>query len=243
MEVLEKIIDDIHDFLQKKLPYKLSMVSGDLIWPSGEKRNIVLNDDMAVELGNPNMDSLSCIVWSEHANKIRSSHVSVVGPDIPESFGKSLPFGKIVLVAVKGFNEENTYDRYRDMEMIRYSIDLKGYMVRAVSQYQQEWSRISKEAFHKGFSFEILGKALIKEFLKRDYISAVEVIFVTSCSEDVKALKAITSDVRKVIQAMDKMVNELTLDCNGCDYREVCDEVVELKKMKIILVKKSKEVI
>ncbi|MEZ4578964.1 MAG: hypothetical protein R2875_13445 [Desulfobacterales bacterium] len=44
------------------------------------------------------------------------------------------------------FNADNSYDRYREMELLRYDIHLKGYMMRGVSQYQREWSRVSHEA-------------------------------------------------------------------------------------------------
>jgi CO dehydrogenase/acetyl-CoA synthase beta subunit len=77
-------------------------------------------------------------------------------------------------------NAENIYDRYREMDHLRYDISLKGYMMRAVSQYMREWSRISKEAINKGFSLFTLGGALIDKYRKLNYIDAVEIIFVTS---------------------------------------------------------------
>ena len=59
----------------------------------------------------------------------------------------------MVIVGGSDFDEDNTYDRYREMELLRYDIHLKGYMMRGVSQQQREWSRVSKEAINNGFSF------------------------------------------------------------------------------------------
>jgi CO dehydrogenase/acetyl-CoA synthase beta subunit len=196
---------------------------------------------MAVELGSPLVASVSCIIWTEDIQAIKDGLITLIGPDIPESNGKSLPFGKIVLAGISGFNEENTYDRHREMEMLRYSVDLKGYMMRAVSQYQREWSRISKQAVASGFSFETLGRALMEKFKQKDYVGAIELILVTSSSEDVKVLKKMTAEVSKIVSAMDKMAQEMSFDCDNCDYSDVCDEVDELKKMKRVLEQKAKE--
>jgi len=163
---------------------------------------------------------------------VHDGKVSLIGPDIRESSGKSLPFGKVVLVQVSGFDEETTYDKYKEMESVRYSLDLKGYMIRAVSQYQREWSRISKEAVKNRFSFEILASALRKEYLKKDYIHAVEFLFVTSSAEDVGELQDVTKNVGRAISALNKMLSEIDPDCDECEYNDVCDEVDELKKMK-----------
>jgi CO dehydrogenase/acetyl-CoA synthase beta subunit len=118
------------------------------------------------------------------------------------------------------------------MEAVRYSIDLKGYMIRAVSQYQREWSRISKDALQNGFSFQILGSALRKEYFKKEYVLAVEILLVTSSAEDVGELKEMTKNVGRTINAMNKMLSEIDSDCDECEYNDVCDEVEELKGMK-----------
>jgi len=103
--------------------------------------------------------------------------------------------------------------------------------MRTASQYQREWSRVSKTRC-KRFSFEILGSALRNEYLKKDFVKSVEFLFVTSSTEDVHELKEITKNVSRTINAMDKMLNEIESDCDQCEYNDVCDEVNELKKMR-----------
>lgn len=232
MELFEHTFGEIRNYTDKRNGKTWMTTEREMTWPGGAGRNIVLSDDMAVELGNPQMESSSCLIWTEHPGLVHDCKMALIGPDIPSSLNASLPFGKVVLAEVSGFNEDNTYDRYKEMEAVRYAIDLKGYMIRAVSQYQREWSRISREAVQNGFSFDVLGHALRNEYMKKDYIHSVEILFVTSDTEDVRELKEITKNVGRTINALDKMLNELDADCDECEYNDVCDEVDELKSMK-----------
>jgi len=232
MELFERTFSDIRNYVQSKKSVSFSVTGRESIWPGGAGRNVVLAEDMAVELGNPQNDSSSSLLWTEHPDLVTDGRITLIGPDIPSGSGSSLPFGKVMLVHVSGFDEDNTYERYKEMEAVRYAVDLKGYMIRAVSQYQREWSRISRDAVQKGFSFEILGGVLRNEYLKKDYVRAVEMIFVTSNTDDVRELKEITKNVGRTINAMDKMLNEMDSDCDECEYNDVCDEVEELKGMK-----------
>lgn len=209
-------------------------------WPLGGGRNIVLSEDVGVELGNPRQESVSFVIWTESQNEGRDGIISLIGPDLQTSQGKSLPFGKVVIVGGKGFNEENSYDRYREIENIRYDIDLMGYMLRAVSQYQREWSRVSKEALREGFSLNVFGGALIDKFKEKDYINTVEVIFVTSSREDVKELKEVAKGVGRVVGAMNKMIEETSFDCKTCEYKDVCNEFTDLRKIRKVALRDLK---
>lgn len=232
MELFGDTLIDIRKYIEGKNCQSWVANEQKNVWPSGKGRNVVLSEDMALELGNPQMNSVSCLIWTQKPGLIHDGKINLIGPDIKESGEKSLPFGKVVLVEVSEFDEENAYDKYKEMEAVRYSLDLKGYMIRAVSQYQREWSRISREAVKKGFSFEVLGSALREEYFKKDYIHAVEFLFVTSSAEDVGELQEITKNVGRTISAMNKMLSEIDPDCDECEYNDVCDEVDELKGMK-----------
>lgn len=201
-------------------------------WPVSENRNLVLGQDTAVELGNPRDASTACLFWLNDPFQIEHGRISVVGPDLPKLKGKRSPFAKIVIVRGEDFAEDNCYQRYRAMEQVRYDIHLKGYMMRGVSQYQREWSRISREALDKGFTFQILGGALIDKMSQLPFVRSVEVIFITSSREDVMEIKSVSEGVTKIVGAMNKMATELSLDCDTCEYAEVCEDVSELRSMR-----------
>jgi len=214
----------------------------DLSWPRGGKRNIVLKEDMGLELGSPLKESVSCLLWTHDINSIEDGIITLVGPDFPECMGQSLPFGKVVLVGVEGFTQDNAYDRHRELDFLRYSIDLKGFMMRSVSQYMREWCRISVEAVRQGFSVRILGSALINLFHETPFVKRVEVICLTSSPGDVVRLREITSPAERIIAAMNKMAGEFDYDCTSCDYRDVCDESDALRGMRDRLVERQKGV-
>ncbi|MFZ5595387.1 MAG: hypothetical protein ACOY31_00020 [Bacillota bacterium] len=203
-----------------------------LPWPSGEGRNVVLIRDTGVELGNPEQESLSLVMWVNNPDLVRDGVISLIGPDLPESRGGSLPFGKVVIAGVCGFNGENSYERYREMDLLRFDVDLKGYMMRAVSQYRREWSRVSHEALDRGFSFDVLGGALIDRFREKDYVKSVEVVFVTAGSEEVRKLRGVTEKAMKAVDALNRMSVEMSFDCGDCEYNDVCSQVGDLRKMR-----------
>jgi len=241
MDCFSKHIDKIRSFIErKKQSGSVSELSfnQDLTWPEGNNRNIVLAPDMAVELGNPRDTSTSFFLWIDNPDKVRNGRITVVGPELKKCQGKSLPFGKIVLVSGRDFNEDNSYERYREMESLRYDLNLKGYMLRAASQYKREWSRISNEALDKGFSFTVLGSALMKQLYAFEYIEAVEVIFITSSRDDVFEMWSVNEEASRIIGAMNKMMQELSFDCDSCDFTDVCSEVADLRHMRDSMMKK-----
>lgn len=235
MKMLDTYLRELRGYLDSKR--KLCNVnetrhSMKVSWPPGGGKNVVMSRDMAVELGNPSDESVSFVLWVDKPDLVRDGVITIVGSDLPERAGVSLPFGKVVVAGVRGFNEENSYNRYREMELLRYDLDLKGYMMRAVSQYQREWSRVSREALEAGFSLKVLGGALIDRFREKDYVESVEVVFITSSREDVRELRGILEGAMRVVSAMNKMVEEMSFDCSTCEYNDVCSEVGELRNMR-----------
>lgn len=236
--MFDKEIKEVREFLdRKKAEKKLSDLKfmKKIKWPEGGGKNIVLKDDVGIELGSPEAGSCSFLLWTDDAAKIRDGRITLVGSDLPKLYkngAKNLPFGKVLLIGVHGFNEENTYDRYREMELLRYDVDLKGYMMKAVSQYQREWSRVSIEAMDMKFSFSYLGSDLIRRLKEKEFVDAVEVIFVTSNREDVTELQDVSTRVGRVIAAMNKMLEEMSFDCSSCEFEDVCDEVDVLKDIR-----------
>jgi CO dehydrogenase/acetyl-CoA synthase beta subunit len=235
MGILDAAIDQIRDYINRHFqerPGSIFLNDGRVCsWPVGGRNNIVLAQDTGVELGNPRQESLSLILWTDVPSRISDARITVIGRDLQDARGKSLPFAKIVIASVHGFNEENTCDRWQEMDLLRFDIDLAGYMMRAVSQYQREWSRVSHDAIDKGFSFSILGSALMDKMKSREYIDGVEIIFVTQSPEAVRQLREVANGAMAIIGALNRMNEEIEADCPTCDYRVVCDTVDGLREM------------
>lgn len=243
MELFANTIEAVRSFVEHTPSRRTWRADTAVPWPAGGGRNIVLKEDLGLELGSPEKESVSCLLWTGNLSGIADGRITLLGPDFPESRGESLPFGKVVLAGVEGFTADNAYDRHKDMDFLRYDLDLKGFMMRAVSQYMREWCRIGNEAILQGFSARILGSALMSLFRERPYVKAVEVIFLTSSTSDVMRLKEITEPAEKIIAAMNKMASEMDFECGSCDYQDVCDEAQGLKGMRDKLMEKSREAV
>lgn len=243
MKLFEEIIHDLRSWMDGTGSARRDFsgtVTGPRPWPAGERGNIVLQRDTAVELGNPRDESASFLVWTGNPDLVRDGMVTRIGPDVAGKEGARFPLGKAVILAVEGFTEENCYERHREIELARYDVNLKGYMMRAVSQYMREWSRISREAIAGGFSLEVLAAALMDRYRRLDYVRGAEILIVTSSPEDVRSLQRVGERAVRLIGAMNKMAQELSFDCGTCDYTDVCGEVSELRTMRDTLRRKEK---
>ncbi|HOO73326.1 MAG TPA: hypothetical protein PK926_16320 [Spirochaetota bacterium] len=233
MELFEKELSRLAEFMKNMENGQMTRFTA-LIpsWPSGAGRNVVLADNTGVELGGPSAESTAFMLWTGEPGIVTNGRITLIGPDIRECAGKTVPYARIILAETTGLDEENCYDRYRQMAALRHVLDLKGYMIRASSRYMSEWVRVSRDAVKSGFTFQVLGSALIGRFAALDFVSGCEVIFVTSSAEHVLSLKPIADDAMMLINAMNKLAVEEDHDCAACDFSKACNEIELLKKIR-----------
>jgi CO dehydrogenase/acetyl-CoA synthase beta subunit len=198
-------------------------------WPPGKKGNVVLQADTTVELGSPQDESVAFHVWTRDLGLVRGGCITLVGPDIGESVGRHLPFGKAVILGVEDVGEENCVERYRELGLRRYDLNLAGYMLRAPSQVGREWSRVSRRAVDDGFTLATLGGALIRLYKTLPYVTSAEVLVVTSSPADVRELGVIAERASRQMDAWNKMTTELVRECEACDYNDVCSQVDDFR--------------
>jgi len=203
--------------------------------------NIILKEDTAVELGSPDLGSCAFVLTSHDTSLVRDGVITLVGPDVPESVGRSLPFAQVLLVAGNELRDQH-HLVLEQHHMISNRIE--GYMVRLAPQRQRMWTRVSKSAVEKGFTFETLGRALMAVYKSElPIIEAAEVVFVTSSSEDVEGLKGIAAEVQKerseALSRRFKMQADGTyectseyVDCRSCPDEPICDEVRGLIRLR-----------
>ena len=201
---------------------------------SGAQPSVILKEDTYVELGSPSQASCAFLLWTEKLSLIRDGRITLIGPDIHESMGKSLPFGQVLIIGGAELKEEHQ----TMLEWGQYVSDrIEGYMIRSVPQ--RMWSRVSKEAAERGFCFETLGRALMA-IVKSELpmVEATEILFVTSDKEDVEKLESIAKQVEKITRDIKKgkYVIEVDgtylctdgLDCSVCLDKDICDNIREL---------------
>ena len=205
---------------------------------------LVLRSDTFLELGNPEVGSASFLLWTNDTSLVKNGRITLIGPDIPESEGASLPFGQVIIVAGKKLSS----DKHELVERTQYVSDqIEGYMLKSMPR--QTWSRISKDAARKGFSFETLGKALIAIFKSSvPEVEAVEVVFVTTSKEDLQPLDEIGEQIREISKNTTKEIWKSKgydiecfslVDCDACEYRPVCDEIKDIVKVRKVTKKSN----
>jgi CO dehydrogenase/acetyl-CoA synthase beta subunit len=209
-------------------------------WPRGSPRELILMPDLAVEFGSPAWASVSFLLWTGDASRVSDGRITLIGPDLGETGNRQNPFGKVVTVGVRAWDENNVLERNRDLHLKKFDLSLKGHMLRSASHYLAEWHRISKDAVSKGFSFFHLGSALIREYRKLAYVVSVEILFVTSSNGEVSRLHPTGKKAARMIQAMTSMVNDMNMDCSDCDYQDLCGEAGTLGELRKKLNKRRK---
>ena len=194
---------------------------------------IILREDTFIELGNPTAGSCNFLIYTKNPSIIKDGRIHLIGPDIREKRGESLPFGQVLMVGGEALEE----DDQQALDQGQYISDqVKGYMIRSSAQHI--WSRVSKDAVKGGFCFEILGRVLMAS-LKSDVskIQAMEIVFVTSSKKDIERLNHIASQVNKINREIKKKKWQmkgvdldctLERDCGNCSDKSLCDNIREV---------------
>ena len=195
---------------------------------SGANPGIILRGDAFLELGNPTAGSCAYLLWTDEPSLIRDGRITLLGPDIPESGGASLPFGQVLMLAGEGLLPKD-HERLQQVPIVGDQIE--GYMVRSAAE--NVWSRVSKGVAARGFDFEMLGKALLSLAKSGAAgITAMEILFVTSSKDDVNELSSVASGSKSVGSEILKETwkargydVDCDFDCSSCSDAEVCDDI------------------
>jgi len=193
---------------------------------------IVVGEEVALDLGHPRTASESFVLLTGIADMVAPGRIRWLGPDLPElPLRAEVPYAQVVLVRAR----PDTLPDPFALEAAQYLTDrLDGYMVRSVPG--RLWVRLSRAARARRLGFETVGRALIASYAEGfPEIDAVEVVFVSSGIDDVRALAPIATEARvmaghhrKLVLAPGGELECADLDCDSCEERPVCDSLREV---------------
>ncbi len=201
-------------------------------WPIGGGNRLVMAADTAVELGPPDLDSVSIVLLTSRPELVHDGAITLLGKDIKELAPARSPVAKILFAAVSGMTADNAYDIYLSVSLSRIDVSLQGYMVRMASHLHREWCRISKEAVNSGISLAHICRAEIEAAKKVHGVSGVEATVVTARAEDVAAFVPLARRTERIASAMCKLSFETYHECDKCDFSDLCSSVSGLKRLK-----------
>lgn len=199
----------------------LRALGEDAHWPA--ERSLVLARDLAVELGNPAIGSVSALLWTSVARV--EDQIELLGPDIGELSG-SQPLAQLILVGLSPKPDLEDDDQYELLLALYQALDdfaLRGLTTRATAGHRDVWYRLSREAQVQGFSLFHLGAELHRRLKALDRVAAAQILFVTE-KASVSLFEDIARQSQRISAALIKRHEEVEHECDLCELSDVCVE-------------------
>ncbi len=230
MRLYNNLINEIKDSLNSS-----RILSNGNLLDVSNKNSVIFLSDSAFELGGSQKSCVSSLAISSDMKFSNSVHL--LGDDLNQIKSDS-PFGKFVFIQIEDFeNEQDTFNKIKELEALRYHLNVDGFMTRASALNMREQIRVSKKAIKSGVTFADYGRTLLNEFLKFDYVKSAEMYFVTD-SIDFEKLDSVAKKISQTTSALNHIFDNVMFDCSTCNLKEICDEVDGLKELHLKTVKK-----
>lgn len=236
MDLFDKYIVNTEDLLGEN-PSERFAFSKNKIWETSDRAEFFTMKESSAELGGGNTRSLGFTVPTSDIDF--ENETWLFGNDLKKLSG-NVPFVKIVFVKTKNVNkdDQSRYDAYKQLEYVKYNVNVKGFMERASSVNMREEVRVSKKAVKNGLSFEVIGNTLIDAYLKYDTVEKVRVVFITKEFENFDNLLAIAEKIKSAQNALNHIFDNIVVDCKSCNLKPVCDEVEGMRELHVNMAKK-----
>jgi len=230
MELYDSIIKNTMDLLSDSTPTNLS-VSKDNAWPMGSLNELILKKDSKFELGGSYKPAVNyqCVTTLE--SFVKKDEILLYGKDLSEING-DVSFARLAFLQINNLEDDDTaYKAIKELEFIKYNMNLDGYMMRASTMDKREQVRIAKTAINSGISFENVGNAFINKYKENPLVKAVKVIFITSDMPIFKQLTSNAEKVDKITLTLNHVLSNMNLDCHSCNLKSICDEVEGMREL------------
>ena len=199
-------------------------------WADVGAHHMILAREMAYELGGAGTLGLSgCLYTTEPI--VFPQGVYLYGKDLPQ-IRESQSYARLVLVELEETDsEEALYRKFREVDYVRYHIHPEGYMARISPVSQREPVRVSQKALKKGVRFAEIGDLYLMQYQKIPQIKTINVIFVTHPAFDYCMLEDRLGRAEQITQSLNHIFTGLSMDCDHCGLKTVCDEVEGLREL------------
>ncbi|MGN1315558.1 MAG: hypothetical protein ACI4VW_00645 [Acutalibacteraceae bacterium] len=190
--------------------------------------SVILMSDTAFELGGSQKPCVSSLAVS--SNIKFSNNVYLLGKDLGEIREDTL-FCKFVFIETDDLeDEQESFNRIKELESLRYRISVDGFMTRASVLNMREQIRVSKKSVKSGVGFADYGDVLLKEYMSFPYVKSAEIYFVTDC-EDFEKLNCVAKKIGRTTSALNHIFDNIMVDCSSCNLKEICNEVEGMREL------------
>lgn len=202
-------------------------------WKDIGNANMILRSDMAYELGGNHLPALSGMTLTADTSLVPRDEVLLYGKDLGE-IHEDTPYARLAVLRVKenSMGEGNAlYQAIRKIEYTKYHLNPEGFMMRISAASQREMVRIGKTALEKGLGFEQVGKLFLQSYHKNPQVEAVKLVFITFSDFPYEELEIYIKKAEEITKAIDHILKNLSMDCNVCSLKQICDEVEGMKEL------------
>lgn len=216
--MFDEIVEKIRAYTQDRIKEgKIRRYDPFLFHQWVRRREVVMRNELAYELGKQN--SALLLLWGSAENRIYIS-------------GDSDGSLAVIVICEILWNEKlEKYECFKSMRDAFYELGLSGITIRSLPSQLKVWLRVSKDATASGFSLGVFGRAILEAMNSIKFVKATDVIILTS-KRDIDALSDVFEKAKKITNALIKMHEEKLLNCEECDYKDVCTEIPELKMIR-----------
>lgn len=193
---------------------------------------VVLRQETARELGGPRVAACFALLWDDGApGAVERGRVTLVGPDLAEPGEMPTPLAVVITAGGQPVTQDRLHDHLCRLRDAVYGVHLRGVMARILPSQQSVWYRLDASALAQGFGARVLGGALVQAVEAVPGVEAAEVLLVTASGQEVEQLSETAQLAASITEALGSMDQGLQMDCEGCQYQEVCDLVDELRQV------------
>ena len=203
------------------------------------EHHMILRSEQAFELGGTGFLGLSGCLSTSGTLPLREG-VYLLGEDLGE-IRQDRSYARVVLLKIRDESEETEqelYRRLRQIDYVRYHVHPEGYMSRISPVEHREPVRIGKKARKQGLSLGDVGEMYRQAYQMIPGVEQVVVCYITEQDFDYPALDRLLQRAEQITESLNHIFSDLTMDCQSCHLKPVCDEVEELRELHF---KRSKE--
>ncbi len=230
MNLYDKLIRECSELLKDYAVRPLPLDSKGPLWETEEEQRLIFQKDMAYELGGGNLPAVSALAYTSQAAE--QDRLLLCGPDLPDLTADS-PYARLTVLHIddKDWQDDQAYRVLRQMEYTRYHIYPRGFMMRISTSAGREPVRVSRQALREGLDFSKVGQLFLRAYRQHPQVRAVSLLFITAPGFPYELLAEKAARMEAVTGSLDKIFNNLVMDCRSCSLKPVCDEVEGLREL------------
>lgn len=229
MELYDKIINEILELIEEaggKTRLDLNEK-----WVNEKEQKLIFKKDMAYELGGGLLPAISGLAFSSTMNF--SDEIWLCGENL-DRLKKDSPYARLTVLNVddSGWSDsQRAYSAMQRIDYTRYHVYPRGFMMRISTSEGREPVRVSREAIDSGLNFQKVGRLFIDAYHRQKEVKGVKVIFITDSNFPYEILSKKVRAMETITKSLDKIFNNLVMDCRSCNLKPVCDEVEGMRQL------------